>query len=67
MQWHLEDIIRDPDIDPKEALRIKRLIDASNDKRTRAVEQLDELFYKNFLPLRRLPVPVSIQKRRPGP
>lgn len=39
---------RDPDIDPKEALRIKRLIDASNDKRTRAVEQLDELFYQKF-------------------
>ncbi|HHV40029.1 MAG TPA: DUF4254 domain-containing protein [Bacteroidales bacterium] len=55
VQWHLEDIIRDPDIDPKEALRIKRLIDASNDKRTRAVEELDELFYHIFAHIPRLP------------
>ncbi|HHV40044.1 MAG: DUF4254 domain-containing protein [Bacteroidales bacterium] len=55
VQWHLEDIIRDPDIDPKEALRIKRLIDASNDKRTRAVEELDELFYHTFAHIPRLP------------
>ncbi len=55
VQWHLEDIIRDPDIDPKEALRIKRLIDASNDKRTRAVEELDELFYRAFAHIPHLP------------
>ena len=38
VQWHLEDIIRDPEIDPKEALKIKRIIDASNQKRTDLVE-----------------------------
>ena len=34
VQWHLEDIIRDPQIDPVEALKIKRRIDASNQDRT---------------------------------
>ena len=30
VQWHLEDIIRDPQIDPVAALAIKRRIDKSN-------------------------------------
>ena len=34
VQWHLEDIIRDENIDPTEALQLKRTIDASNQKRT---------------------------------
>ena len=38
VQWHLEDIIRDPAIDPVEALRIKRRIDKSNQDRTELVE-----------------------------
>ena len=41
VQWHLEDIIRDPDIDPKEALELKRRIDRSNQVRTDMVEDID--------------------------
>ena len=41
VQWHLEDIIRDPQIDPAEALLIKRRIDRSNQDRTDLVEQID--------------------------
>lgn len=41
VQWHLEDIIRDPQIDPAEALLIKRRIDHSNQDRTDLVEQID--------------------------
>ena len=44
VQWHLEDIIRDPSIDPLEALRIKRRIDRSNQERTELVEQIDSYF-----------------------
>lgn len=40
-QWHMEDIIRDPDIDPVEALVLKRRIDKSNQDRTDMVEELD--------------------------
>ncbi len=49
VQWHLEDIIRDANIDPVEALKIKRRIDKSNQVRTDMVEQIDEQirsFYK---------------------
>jgi len=48
VQWHLEDIIRKPDIDPAEALVIKRRIDASNQDRTDLVERIDEYFYDSF-------------------
>ena len=48
VQWHLEDIIRKPDISPKEALQIKRKIDSSNQDRTDFVEKLDDYFFKNF-------------------
>lgn len=41
VQWHLEDIIRDPEIDPKEALELKRRIDLSNQVRTDMVEDID--------------------------
>lgn len=54
VQWHLEDIIRDPEIDPAEALAIKRRIDASNQERTDMVEYIDSYFldrYKNVAPL----------------
>ena len=44
VQWHLEDIIRDPEIDPVEALRIKRWIDKSNQERTDMVEYIDSWF-----------------------
>ncbi|HHV03727.1 MAG: DUF4254 domain-containing protein [Bacteroidales bacterium] len=55
VQWHLEDIIRDPAIDPADALRIKRRIDASNQERTDLVEQIDILFYREFSGVPRLP------------
>ena len=54
VQWHLEDIIRVPAIDPVEALAIKRRIDKSNQDRTDMVEKLDDYFleqFKNVKPL----------------
>ena len=48
VQWHLEDIIRKPDISPEEALKIKRRIDSSNQDRTDYVEELDDYFFDNF-------------------
>ncbi|NLC49077.1 MAG: DUF4254 domain-containing protein [Bacteroidales bacterium] len=48
VQWHLEDIIRDPNIDPVEALKIKRTIDKSNQLRTDLVEQIDSYFLYLF-------------------
>lgn len=53
VQWHLEDIIRDENIDPVKALEIKRRIDSSNQKRTDLVEFIDSWFlnkYKEILP-----------------
>ncbi len=44
VQWHLEDIIRDPEIDPVAALALKRRIDKSNQDRTDMVEELDSYF-----------------------
>lgn len=41
VQWHLEDIIRNPEIDALEALKIKRRIDTSNQERTDVVEYID--------------------------
>lgn len=48
VQWHYEDIIRDPDIDPVEALDIKRKIDASNQDRTDTVEYIDSYFLDKY-------------------
>ena len=48
VQWAYEDIIRDPEIDPTEALSIKRKIDASNQERTDTVELLDDYFLKKY-------------------
>jgi hypothetical protein len=44
VQWHYEDIIRDPNIDPVAALVLKRKIDASNQDRTDMVEYIDSYF-----------------------
>ena len=54
VQWHYEDIIRDPHIDPVAALQLKRRIDQSNQDRTDLVEQIDSYFrhtYSNVKPL----------------
>lgn len=48
MQWHLEDLIRDPQIDPVEALVLKRRIDRSNQERTDMVEYIDSYFLDKF-------------------
>ena len=48
VQWHLEDIIRDPNIDPVKALAIKRRIDRSNQDRTDLVELIDSYFLDKF-------------------
>lgn len=48
VQWHLEDIIRNPEIDPIEALALKRRIDASNQDRTDLVELIDSYFLDQY-------------------
>lgn len=48
VQWHLEDIIRDPAIDPVKALAIKRRIDKSNQDRTDLVELIDSFFLDKY-------------------
>ena len=48
VQWHLEDIIRDPDIDPVAALALKRRIDKSNQDRTDLVELIDSYFLDKY-------------------
>ena len=48
VQWHLEDIIRNPSIDPVVALHIKRRIDASNQHRTDMVEKIDDWFLQQY-------------------
>ncbi len=48
VQWHYEDIIRLPDINPNEALKLKRKIDASNQDRTDMVEYIDSYFLDKY-------------------
>ena len=48
VQWHFEDIIRDPNIDPVAALSLKRRIDASNQERTDMVEYIDSYFLQKY-------------------
>ncbi len=48
VQWHYEDIIRDPNIDPVSALSLKRQIDASNQDRTDMVEFIDSYFLEKY-------------------
>ncbi len=48
VQWHLEDVIRNPDIEPVTALNIKRRIDLLNQRRTDLVECLDRYFLNKY-------------------
>lgn len=48
VQWHYEDIIRDPGINPEDALDLKRKIDASNQDRTDLVEYIDSYFLEKY-------------------
>jgi chromosome segregation ATPase len=55
VQWHLEDIIRDPKINAEYALQIKRRIDHLNQKRTDIVEDIDSWFWRQFSEVKSLP------------
>lgn len=44
VQWHLEDIVRDPEIKQESGMEVKRRIDKSNQERTDLVERLDDVF-----------------------
>ena len=55
VQWHLEDIIRDPEIDPAEALQLKRRIDRSNQVRTDMVEEIDTWYREKYKDVEVLP------------
>ena len=55
VQWHLEDIVRDPEIDPVKALAIKRRIDKSNQDRTDLVERIDSYFRQQYADVEPLP------------
>ena len=55
VQWHLEDLIRDPQIDLHEALALKRRIDHSNQERTDLVERVDSYFRHIFSDVKPLP------------
>jgi hypothetical protein len=55
VQWHLEDVIRKPDIDPVYALAIKRRIDKSNQDRTDLVERIDSFFWEKYKDIKPLP------------
>ena len=55
VKWHLEDIIRDPHINPADALGLKRRIDRSNQDRTDLVEEIDTYFRKLYSDVKPLP------------
>jgi len=55
VQWHYEDLIREPGIDPVAALELKRKIDASNQDRTDTVEYIDSYFLQQFKAIDTLP------------
>ncbi|MGN1263103.1 MAG: DUF4254 domain-containing protein [Prevotella sp.] len=55
VQWHFEDIIRDPHINPTEALALKRRIDRSNQDRTDIVEEIDSWFRQQYSEIKPLP------------
>lgn len=48
VQWHLEDLVRPPSIDPIEGMALKRRIDRSNQDRTNIVEKVDDHFLSIF-------------------
>ena len=48
VQWHMEDVVRNPEIDPKEGLYWKRRIDESNQYRTDTVEYIDSYYLEQF-------------------
>lgn len=65
VQWHLEDIIRDPAIDPVIGLQVKRRIDKSNQERTDLVEVIDNIIFKEMEEITSLP-DAGINTETPG-
>ena len=55
VQWHFEDIIREPDINPVEGIKLKRRIDKSNQDRTDLVEMIDSYFLDKYKDVEVLP------------
>ena len=55
VQWHMEDLIRDPQIEPVEAVALMRRIDASNQDRTDMVEAIDTWFRDKYAGVKPLP------------
>ena len=54
-QWHMEDLIRDPQIEPVAAVALKRRIDSSNQERTDMVEEIDTWFRDKYADVKPLP------------
>lgn len=48
VQWHLEDLIRNPNIDSNKGLELKHRIDKSNQNRTDIVEKVDDYYFSIF-------------------
>ena len=48
VQWHLEDLIRNPKIDSNMGLELKHRIDKSNQNRTDIVERVDDYYFSIF-------------------
>ncbi|WP_286863165.1 MULTISPECIES: DUF4254 domain-containing protein [Sphingobacterium] len=55
VQWHMEDVVRNPAIDPKDGLYWKRRIDESNQYRTDTVEYIDSYFLQKYQDIEALP------------
>lgn len=55
VQWHYEDLIRDPNLDPVAGMKLKHLIDHSNQERTDLVEKIDSYFRKIYSDVKPLP------------
>ena len=55
VQWHMEDLIREPEIDPAKGMELKRRIDQSNQNRTDLVELIDSFFLTQFADVALMP------------
>lgn len=47
-QWHMEDVVRNPNIDPTDGLYWKRRIDKQNQVRTDNVEYIDSYYLQKY-------------------
>ncbi|MBD1433808.1 DUF4254 domain-containing protein [Sphingobacterium sp. DN00404] len=52
VQWHMEDVVRNPDITPEEGLNWKRRIDKQNQIRTDTVEYIDSYYLQEYSDVR---------------